>query len=233
MKHQLTPPYLPFSSFLTSLDRLAQAVPTQITRDVFVSASGLLKGQLLIALRFFDLIDENGFPKGDLLERLAKEKSTSRRQANLRGVILSSYKEVAKFDLAKMSPAQLDTAFQRYQVKGDTKKKAKTFFLKAAQFAELDLSPLLTSNTRTPSGKKQSALKPVEAAAAPNGRGKIFEKEFQFSDGTLVTLAATGDLTDADVDTLVTLGEAAKLLKAKSTPSETKLEAAKVPPATD
>lgn len=44
VKHQLTPPYLPFSSFLTALDRLAQAMPTQITRDVF-TASGLLKGQ--------------------------------------------------------------------------------------------------------------------------------------------------------------------------------------------
>ncbi len=220
MKQHLTPPYLPFNSFLTALDRLAQAVPTQITRDVFANASGVLRGQIIIALRFFDLIDENGLPKGAVLEQLAKEKSIPSRRANLRRLVLSSYKEVMKFDLSKMSPAQLDTAFQRYHIKGDTKKKAKTFFIKAAQFAELDISPLVTSNTRAPSGKKQIAAKPsAPEVTAQSGNRRIYERVFKFSDGTVATLIALGDLAETDEETLLALGAAAKLLKAKSAPT--------------
>jgi hypothetical protein len=216
MTHQPTPPYLPFSTFLTALDRLAQAVPTQISRDVFASASGLLKGQIMIALRFFDLIDVNGFPKGNSLERLAKEKSTSSRRANIRRLVLSSYKEVMKFDLTKMSPAQLDAAFQRYHVQGDTKKKAKTFFIKAAQFAELDLSPLLTSRTRSGRRQATSQITPSEAAKQSGGQDRIFLRKYRFPDGIIVTLEAMGDLGETHEDTLLTLSSIAKQLKAKS-----------------
>src|SRR5438094_6293332 len=116
------PPYLPFKSFLSALDQLAQAVPNMIVKEVFPSHSGLLQGQVISALKFFDLIDEHGAPKGNKLERLALE-DTDQRRASLRLLLKSGYAEVIKLDLGKITPSQLDTAFGAYGVTGDTKKK--------------------------------------------------------------------------------------------------------------
>src|SRR2546426_8202821 len=95
-KDRRIPPYLPFSSFLTGLDQLAQAVPNVIQKEVFPSHSGLLQGQLIAALKFFDLVDDNGIPKGDKLERLASQKEIDQRRANVRLLLKSSYAHVIK-----------------------------------------------------------------------------------------------------------------------------------------
>ncbi|HJT67065.1 MAG TPA: DUF5343 domain-containing protein [Pyrinomonadaceae bacterium] len=154
----IKPPYLPFKSFLTALDRLAQAIPPTIGKDVFPHHSGALQGQILGALRFLDLIDEKGRPNGKKLERLANEKDVDARRTNIRPLISSAYSEILKIGLETMTPSQLDSAFERYGVSGDTKKKAKTFFIKAATFADMDVSPLLIRrNRRATSGKKRKA----------------------------------------------------------------------------
>src|SRR5207253_7799835 len=108
--------------------------------------------------KFFDLVDDNGIPKGDKLERLAVQKEIDQRRANLRLLLKSSYGHVIKLDLLRVTPSQLDTAFADYGISGDTKKKAKTFFLQAARFAELNLSPLLMRRGRAPlSSRKRRA----------------------------------------------------------------------------
>ena len=202
-KDQRIPPYLPFSSFLTGLDQLAQAVPNVIQKEVFPSHSGLLQGQLIAALKFFDLVDDNGIPKGDKLERLASEKEIHQRRANLRLLLKLSYAHVIKLDLLKVTPSQLDAAFADYGISGDTKKKAKTFFLQAAKFAELNLSPLLMRRGRAPvSGKKRraavqlSASKPRNPTA--NNHVPSTSKSIQLKSGVTLTVTASGNLLELD-----------------------------------
>jgi hypothetical protein len=201
-KDRRMPPYLPFSSLLTALDQLAQAVPNIIRKDVFPSHSGLLQGQVISALKFFDLIDEHGVPRGNKLERLALE-DTGQRRASLRLLLKTGYADVIKLDLAKVTPSQLDAAFGAYGVTGDTKKKAKIFFLQAAKFAELDLSPLLIRRGRAPlsSKKKRTALQPLESNRqnnlADNHRPGT-SKTIELKSGATLTVTVSGNLLELD-----------------------------------
>lgn len=204
-RDERTPPYLPFRSFITALDQLAQAVPNLITKDVFPSHSGLLQGQVIGALKFFDLVDQNGVPKGEGLERLATEKEISQRRTNLRVLLKSSYADIIKLDLPKVTPSQLDAAFSKYGVSGDTKKKAKTFFLKAAKFAELNLSPLLMRKGRAPlsSRKRRAAVQSIPSGLTDyvtmqdNG-ARSMSKKIELKSGVTLTVIATGNLLDLD-----------------------------------
>jgi hypothetical protein len=196
------PPYLPFSSFLTALDQLAQAVPNIIRKDVFPSHSGLLQGQVISALKFFDLIDEHGAPRGNKLERLALE-DTDQRRVSLRLLLKTGYAEVIKLDLGKVTPSQLDAAFGAYGVSGDTKKKAKIFFLQAAKFAELNLSPLLVRRGRTPlsSKKRRPTLSLPESDpqshSVDNHRAGT-SKTIQLKSGAILTVTVSGNLLELD-----------------------------------
>jgi hypothetical protein len=205
-KDERTPPYLPFRSFMTALDHLAQATPNVITKEVFPDHSGLLQGQVISALKFFDLVDEHGIPKGDTLERLASQRDINQRRVNLRPLLKISYADIIKLDLPRVTPSQLDTAFAKYGVSGDTKKKAKTFFVKAAKFAGLNLSPLLMRKGRAPlSSRKRSSTphlpysnpKEVRSRSDENG-APTTSKTIRLKSGVILTVTAIGNLLDLD-----------------------------------
>ncbi len=151
-------PYLPFSTLLTALDHLKglNGVPNKVTNDVFPTLSNQAKTQLLSAFRFLDLIDENGIPKGELLSDLAMK--DAERKDLIRKLVETRYADIAGLDFAKITPSQLEEHLSnpRYNVSGDTRKKAKTFLLKAAQYAGFTVSPLLTKITRN---RNKSATK--------------------------------------------------------------------------
>jgi hypothetical protein len=201
-KDRRMPPYLPFNSFLTALDQLAQAVPNIIRKDVFPSHSGLLQGQVISSLKFFDLIDEHGVPKGNKLERLALE-DTGQRRASLRLLLKAGYADVIRLDLGKVTPSQLDSAFGAYGVTGDTKKKAKIFFLQAAKFAELNLSPLLTRRGRAPLSNKKR--KPTLQLVDSNRQNDLADnhrsgtsKTIELKRGATLTVTVSGNLLELD-----------------------------------
>lgn len=206
VKDERTPPYLPFRSFMTALDHLAQATPNVITKEVFPDHSGLLQGQVIGALKFFDLVDEQGIPKGDTLERLASEKDINHRRVNLKPLIKISYADIIKLDLPRVTPSQLDTAFTKYGVSGDTKKKAKTFFVKAAKFAGLNLSPLLMRKGRAPLSSRKRRSPPQSLYSEPRDVGVRSEgdgtpttsKTIRLKSGVILTVTATGNLLDLD-----------------------------------
>lgn len=201
-KNEQRPPYLPFASFLTALDQLAQGMPNVIRKDVFPSHSGLLQGQVISALRFFDLIDEHGTPLGERLERLALERETEQRRANIRPLLRSAYADLIKLDLAKVTPSQLDAAIAGYGVTGDTKKKAKIFFLKAAKFAELKLSPLLVRKGRVPSvTKRRNVAAPSTSRdrnAMSHENDASTSKTIELKSGAILTVSVTGNLLDLE-----------------------------------
>ena len=160
-------PYLPFSTFLTALDHLKGigGVPNKVTNDVFPSLSHQSKAQILSGFRFLGLIDDDGVPQGDMLSDLALK--DNERKTLIRSLIESSYADIVALDFAKITPSQLDQHLSgdRYNISGDTKKKAKTFLLKAAQHAGFTVSPLLTKITRNRS--KSNVKKP----SANNNKG--------------------------------------------------------------
>src|ERR1041384_1451132 len=149
-------PYVPFSTFETGLDKLAAlgGLPPKIDHTVFQQMGGLAKGQVISAFKFLGLIDGNGTP-APLLSELVLDKD--KRREIMRALIKSQYPNITEQDLATMSPSQLDAKLEDegYNVKGSTKQKARTFLLKAAEFAGIPLSKLLTAKgPRGPRGKR-------------------------------------------------------------------------------
>jgi hypothetical protein len=153
-------PYVPFSTFETALDKLAGlgAIPPKIDHTVFPSMGGLAKGQVISAFKFLGLIDADGVPDASLKE-LAMNKGG--RKATMRKLIKDRYPNISESDLAGSSATQLDAKLgdKIYNISGETKQKARSFLLKAAVFAEMPISKLLTTKGR--SGPRKKKPKPT------------------------------------------------------------------------
>jgi hypothetical protein len=60
------PPYVSFKTFQTFLEFLSDGMPSRIDRSVWVNKfSGSNGTQIMTAIKFFDLIDNNGVPNDD------------------------------------------------------------------------------------------------------------------------------------------------------------------------
>ncbi len=107
---------------------------------------------------------------------------------------------VCALDLTRATPPQLDGVFnaEQFGVSGDTRVKAKTFFIKAAQFADIPLSPLLLSKARSTSPRKR---KPAAASGGNGGSstGSVVQQPAvphgQDSTSQTVHLSGGGSLT--------------------------------------
>ena len=174
-----TIPYVPYSTFSVALDYLAShGLPTKLDRSMFPSFSGTVQGQLIGAFGFLGLIDDAGIPQ-PALESLAIAEREERNTA-LRKILTARYEKLIEIDLRKITPAQFDDILGKYGVTGSTKTRAKSFFLKAAQEAGIEMSALLLRKTRSASPKKKNGARtkpnkttPTAAKPAASGYSKF------------------------------------------------------------
>jgi hypothetical protein len=153
-------PYLPFATFLSSLDAFTQGVPPKLDRTLWRSQSGFLQGLIMNTYRFFGLVEETESDAAtEYLLELVRNKE--QRPEILRALIEAQYTDVLEgHDLSKMTMKMLEAEFEReFSVSGATKQKAITFFLKAAKFAEMPLSHFLSSQLRNVSPRKKRSTK--------------------------------------------------------------------------
>jgi hypothetical protein len=144
-----TVPYVSFRTFFNLLERLhSGGIPQHIDRHYW---GGFLAGstgqQVMAALRFFGLITPNDEPT-PALERLA---DPAQRKTTLNELLRERYGAIweSGVDPARTTPGHLDSTFKTlYKVEGETRRKAVTFFVHAAKFAEMTLSSQISSKTR-------------------------------------------------------------------------------------
>jgi hypothetical protein len=145
------PPYLPFKTFLSSIEALSQGVPPKIDRTLW-RQSGITQGLIMAAYRFLGLVKEGDVSTVEL-SSMAGNPAVNGPKV-LRDILTHQYAAIVKHDLTKMTMKMLDTSFdENFQVSGATKQKAITFFLKAAKFADLPLSPYLLTQLRNAAKK--------------------------------------------------------------------------------
>lgn len=142
----LPAPYVPFRTFLSAVEGFQAGLPNRIDRSVWPSLSGAVQGQLLAAFRFLALVDEQGAPAPLLRELVAA--GPEARPHLMRRVLEKSYPDLIALDLARASPRQLEEAVRRGGYTGATLRKAVSFFLHAAVYADLPISVLLRKKTR-------------------------------------------------------------------------------------
>jgi hypothetical protein len=201
-------PYLPFRTFLSAIEALEHGLPRRLDRTIWRSQAGNIQGQIMMALRFFSLVDEADAPT-PALQRLAAPENKEKRQQQIGALLQHAYRSVMENDLTKMTPKMLDEAFSAYGVQGDTRRKAVAFFLRAATYAEQPMHPLLAAQTRNAvSGlrrkrKKSTFVGDMDGAAdapiIPPGRSPT-TKTVRLPSGTTITLHIAANWLDMSAD---------------------------------
>src|SRR5690348_4798725 len=144
--------YVPFKTWLSSFEALQHGVPRTIDRTIWRNQSGVVQSQILMAFRFLDLVDDEDRPMPALLRMVEQPEQ---RTDHVRALIFHAYRTIVDHDLTKMTPKMLDDAMSEYNVNGDTKRRAVSFFLQAARFAGIPMHPLLSGQMRTQSGSRR------------------------------------------------------------------------------
>lgn len=199
--------YLPFKTFLSAFDVFDHGVPHRIDRSIWRNQSGVVQSQIIMAFRFFRLIDESDSPR-PALEKFVLNKD--KRKEYVGALLQHSYRSILDHDLTKTTPKMLNDDFDQYRVSGDTKRKAIAFFLQAAQYAELPMHPLLNTKTRTsnavsrkrrkvgtPGGGK-SAAETADVIPPDPGRGET--KSIRLRSGAVITLQISANWLELPAD---------------------------------
>jgi len=218
------PAYVPFQTFLNFLGKLEQGVPHRIDRS-FLNRyySGAMGSQLITSLRFLGLVEGDDNRTTAALERLVQEQAA--RKQLLAELLHERYQPVFTDvgDLAKATHSQLEQAFKQiYNVEGDTRRKAISFFVHMAQHAEIPLSAYIrtTNNpgssrtaTRTVSKKTKARqngtrttkqrgattkTRDVNIPSAHTANANSKTKTVTLHSGGMVTLTYSVDLFDVD-----------------------------------
>jgi hypothetical protein len=158
---------MPFSTFLELLDRLERdGVPHQLNREYLSTFLGETSGAHAMAtLRFLGMIDEQERPTGVLRNLVLGD-----RQQLLAVIVRERYAPLfGALQVEQANKEELELALQRqYHISGDTLRRARAFFVKAAQFTAIPLSHTITEHTRkrtTP--PSQAGLPPLVSEAVP------------------------------------------------------------------
>jgi hypothetical protein len=189
LKPSTAAPYVPLKSLLTALDYLQQGVPTILDRSVWPTLSGGLGTQLLAAFRFLGLINDD-HETMPLLHRAVDQDS---RKDAIGEAVRQGYKDLIEMDLSRATPKQLsDYLADLYSVSGSTHKKAMTFFLHAAKYVELPLSPAITRGTRASSQRRKRSAAPPEKQDFDESHKEILPPSDRDTKGSARTIELRG-----------------------------------------
>jgi hypothetical protein len=157
-----TPPYTSYRTFKTFIEDLHEhGVPSRIDRSVLTRFSGVVGSQLMHALRFLGLIEDDGRPTLRLKE-LMKAHGAGLWPETFLGLLRQEYAPMFAIDLETATPSHFNEAFRRAFPAADAVvQKCVTFFLYAANDAGVKISG------RVLKGRKPRSLTPRRKAAKP------------------------------------------------------------------
>jgi hypothetical protein len=157
-----TPPYTSYRTFKTFIEDLHEhGVPSRIDRSVLTRFSGVVGTQLMHALRFLGLIEDDGGPT-ERLKGLVKAHGTGSWSERLLELLRREYAPMFAIDLATATPSHFNEAFRKAFPAADAVvQKCVTFFLYAANDAGVRISG------RVLKGRKPRSLTPRRKPAKP------------------------------------------------------------------
>ena len=136
-----TPPYTSYRTFKTFIEDLHEhGVPSRIDRSVLTRFSGVVGTQLMHALRFLDLIEDQGRPT-PRLKALVNAHGSGNWSETFLELLRREYAPMFAIDLETATPSHFNEAFRRAFPAADAVvQKCVTFFLYAASDAGLKIS---------------------------------------------------------------------------------------------
>ena len=157
-----TPPYTSYRTFKTFIEDLHEhGVPSRIDRSVLTRFSGVVGTQLMHALRFLGLIEDDGRPTQPLKE-LVNAHGSALWPEKLLECLRQEYAPIFAIDLEAATPSHFNQAFRKAFPAADAVvQKCVTFFLYAANDAGVKISG------RVLKGRKPRSLTPRRKPAKP------------------------------------------------------------------
>jgi hypothetical protein len=197
------PPYLPYKTFLSSLENLGQGIPPKIDRSIWKNQPGTVQSQILSAYRFLGLMSDQTSPTGELKTLVENRAAPG---PTLKAIIDDKYSPILKHDLATMTTTMLAAEFEAaFGVDGETKKKSIRFFLQAAKANGMTLSKFLLDQTRVSAGPRKKRT-PRSVDSSVGGEGGFEDedetpveghrKQISLQSGGKLTLTISVDLFD-------------------------------------
>jgi Family of unknown function (DUF5343) len=157
-----TPPYTSYRTFKTFIEDLHEhGVPSRVDRSVLTRFSGVVGTQLMHALRFLGLIEDDGRATQSLKD-LVKAHGAPSWPEKLLELLRQEYAPVFAIDLETATPSHFNEAFRKAFPAADAVvQKCVTFFLYAANDAGVKISG------RVLKGRKPRSLAPRRKTAKP------------------------------------------------------------------
>lgn len=192
-------PYVSFKSLVRLFDRMgSEGIPARIDRSYLSGMSGGYQSQLLASLRVLGLIRDDGTVTEDLQHLASKP---DERPEKLKTLLEGLYPKPIELGRVNATQAQLVEAFKEYGISGSTLRKAIAFYLEAAQFAGIPISPhfkppkAASPNAGGVTKPRRPTRKPVKpqppASPPPSGAGT---HSIKLESGGVVTVIVSVDL---------------------------------------
>jgi Family of unknown function (DUF5343) len=167
-----TAPYTSYRTFNTFIEDLREhGVPSRVDRSVLTRFSGAVGGQLMHALRFLGLIDDEGRTT-ERLRKLVIVHGGAEWPETLSQALKQAYAPVFAIDLETATPSHFSATFRKAFPAADAVvQKCVTFFLYAAADAGLEVSGRILK------GRKPRSLAPRRTPSRTAARAKEPEAE--------------------------------------------------------
>jgi len=170
-EQKAAPPYISFRTLLNLVERMAdEGIPPRIDRSYLSGLSGGYQTQVMAALRGLGLITDDGAVQPRLVDLVNRP---AERPAVLATILQERYPEAVRLGEIKATQGQLEEAFRPYGITGATLRKAVAFYLHAATYAGIQVSPFFkTPSTSSEAGaarrrRPRTATRTTPPAANP------------------------------------------------------------------
>lgn len=170
-----TPPYISWILLSRLVEHLESNPPPRIDRTI-LRGSNQTRTQTILALKSLELIDQEGALTESFTTLI---EAGSSRPAIVRSLLERFYTGPVKLGRINGTQQQLEEEFRGYGVSGSTVRKAISFFLKAAEYAELPTSPHFRVPPAPRRPKKRLLPSPPQPLKAESGT----EAPFQYDGG--------------------------------------------------
>jgi len=133
------PPYIPFKTLMNLIVRMEdEGLPRRVDRSYLNNMSGAMQAAVMASLRSLGLTGTNGETLSPLAELVD---DGDNRAVIMRDVLAKRYQWAITLGEESATQSELDEAFRDQGISGSTLRKAVAFYLRAAKYAELPLSP--------------------------------------------------------------------------------------------
>jgi len=150
------PVYLSFKTLQSAVQSLrTHGLPSVLDRTAFGSRSGGEQVQILSAFKFLGFIDDANRTQPILKNLVLVTEGSADEKAILAAILKDRYANAIALNLEAATPAQLNKAIEDYGAGGSTRERSVRFFVKAAEYSGMKLSPRLTARkprSSSPSG---------------------------------------------------------------------------------